>query len=238
MRNPYTQQLNVAIERALSKTQTLTVSYIQNRGKRLFTVRDLNIGPLSSQVYNFNILNSSYQPTGDVYSTPALSARQPRRHAVRPHQPGGKRRQAVVRRDGRATITSASTASFQGTISYTWSHEFDENQESGSNAIFFSSGPMGLYNGNYSLDKGNGNLDQRHRFVGTFIARPTFTKEPPIASATSSTAGSRPASSPWPAAVRTSNRSASLRPPTCRRRSPPSTGWAATAAYRGCRITR
>jgi hypothetical protein len=65
---------------------------------------------------------------------------------------------------------------FQGTASYTWSHELDENQESGSNAIFFSSGPMGLYNGAYSTDKGNGNLDQRHRFVGTFIARPKFTK--------------------------------------------------------------
>ena len=27
-----------------------------------------------------------------------------------------------------------------------------------------------------TADKGNGNLDQRHRFVGTFIARPTFMK--------------------------------------------------------------
>jgi hypothetical protein len=52
----------------------------------------------------------------------------------------------------------------------------DLNQESGSNSIYFSSGPMGLYNGNYSLDKGNGNLDQRHRFVGSFVARPKFTK--------------------------------------------------------------
>jgi hypothetical protein len=34
---------------------------------------------------------------------------------------------------------------------------------------------MGLYNGAYSLDKGNGNLDQRHRFVGTFVAHPKFT---------------------------------------------------------------
>ena len=63
-----------------------------------------------------------------------------------------------------------------GTIAYTWSHELDENQESGSNAIFFSSGPMGLYNGAYSNDKGNGNLDQRHRLVGTFVARPKFMK--------------------------------------------------------------
>ena len=33
---------------------------------------------------------------------------------------------------------------------------------------------MGLYNGAYSNDKGNGNLDQRHRFVAAFIVRPTL----------------------------------------------------------------
>jgi len=65
---------------------------------------------------------------------------------------------------------------FSGTVAYTWSHELDENQEQGSNALSFSSGPMGLYNGSYSLDKTTGELDQRHRFVGTFIARPTFMK--------------------------------------------------------------
>ena len=74
MRNPYTQQLNVGIERALTSKTSLTVSYIMNRGKRLFTVRDLNIGPLSSQVYNFTILDSNYNPTGQVYSTPIYLA--------------------------------------------------------------------------------------------------------------------------------------------------------------------
>ena len=33
-------------------------------------MRDLNIGPLSSQIYNFTILDSNYNPTGQVYSTP------------------------------------------------------------------------------------------------------------------------------------------------------------------------
>ena len=63
---------------------------------------------------------------------------------------------------------------FLATASYTWAHELDENQQSGTNAIYFSSGPMGLYNGQYSYDKAGGNLDQRHRFVATFIIRPTF----------------------------------------------------------------
>jgi len=53
--------------------------------------------------------------------------------------------------------------------------QISERRKALGNAIFFSSGPMGLYNGAYSNDKSNGNLDQRHRFVGTFIVRPKFT---------------------------------------------------------------
>jgi hypothetical protein len=175
MRNPYTQQINVAVERAIDKSTSLTVSYIQNRGKRLYTVRDINIGPLSSQVYNFTILDSNFNPTGQVYGTPLylLANRIDTRYGhINQVENGGKQWY-----DGLAVqLNRRFSSTFQGTISYTWSHELDENQESGSNAIFFSSGPMGLYNGAYSLDKGNGNLDQRHRFVGTFIARPKFMK--------------------------------------------------------------
>lgn len=175
MRNPYTQQVNVALEHALTKSLTLTTSYLQNRGKRLFTVRDLNIGPLSSQAYTFTMLDSNYNPTGQVYSTPLylLSNRIDSRYGhINQVENGGKQWY-----DGLAVqLIKRFSDTFQGTAAYTWSHELDENQESGSNAIFFSSGPMGLYNGAYSTDKGNGNLDQRQRFVGTFIARPKFTK--------------------------------------------------------------
>jgi len=175
LRNPYTQQINVAIERSLSKSMNLTVSYIQNRGKRLFTVRDINVGPLSSQVYNFTILDTNYQPTGQIYSTPLyiLGNRVDSRYGhVNQVENGGKQWYDALA----VQFNKRFSTTFQGTISYTWSHELDLNQESGSNAIFFSSGPMGLYNGAYNLDKGNGNLDQRHRFVGTFVARPKFMK--------------------------------------------------------------
>jgi hypothetical protein len=173
MRNPYTQQINLAIERQLSNSITLTTSYINNRGKRLYTVRDINVGPLSSQVYDFTILNSSYQPTGQVYSTPiyTLANRIDTRYGhINEVENGGKQWYDALA----VQLNKRFSSMFSGTISYTWSHELDENQESGSNAIFFSSGPMGLYNGAYSQDKGNGNLDQRHRFVGTFVARPKF----------------------------------------------------------------
>jgi hypothetical protein len=175
MRNPYTEQLDVAIERALPQSMTLTVGYIMNRGKRLFTVRDLNIGPLSSQVYNFNLLDTNFNPTGQVYSTPLylLANRIDTRYGhINQVENGGKQWYDAMT----VQLNKRFNGTFQGGVTYTWSHELDENQESGSNSIFFSSGPMGLYNGSYSLDKGNGNLDQRHRFNATIIARPKFMK--------------------------------------------------------------
>jgi hypothetical protein len=173
LRNPYTQQWDIGIERALSDKTTLTTSYINSRGKRLLTVRDLNIGPLSSQVYNFTMLDANYNPTGVVYSTPIylLTNRIDSRYGhINQVENGGKQWYDALA----VQLNQRFTGTFSGTVSYTWSHELDENQESGSNAIFFSSGAMGLYNGAYSNDKGNGNLDQRHRFVGTFTAKPTF----------------------------------------------------------------
>jgi hypothetical protein len=173
LRNPYSQEINVAVERSLTKTMTLTASYVQNRGKLLYSVRDLNIGPLSSQVYNFAILNNQYQPTGQVYSTQIyLPANRvdPRYQHVYQVENGGKQWYDA----GILQLQKRFSKMLQGSISYTWSHEMDENQGAGSSAIFFSGGPSSLYNGNYSYDKTNGVLDQRHRFVGTFVARPKF----------------------------------------------------------------
>jgi hypothetical protein len=174
LRNPYTQQWNIGIERALTSKTTLTASYINSRGKRLMTVRDINIGPLSSQIYNFTILDANYKPTGQVYSTPIylLANRIDTRYGhINQVENGGKQWY-----DGLAVqLNQRFTGTFSGTVSYTWAHELDENQYSGSSAYALSS-PNALYNGSYSNDKASGNLDQRHRFVGTFIARPRFVK--------------------------------------------------------------
>jgi hypothetical protein len=175
MRNPYTEQLDVSIERTLPQGMNLTVGYIGDRGKRLYTVRDINIGPLSSQVYDFTILNSSYQPTGQVFSTPIylLANRIDSRYGhINEIENGGKQWYDAMA----VQLNKRFNGTFQSAVSYTWSHELDENQESGSNAIFFSSGPMGLYNGAYSNDKASGNLDQRQRFNASIIVRPKFMK--------------------------------------------------------------
>jgi hypothetical protein len=177
-RNPYSEQGDVAIERQLSKNTTMSVSYIWNRAKQMYTVRDLNIGPLSSTVYNFTVLNSSYQPTGQVYSTPIylLSNRIDKAYQhVNEVENGGKQWYDALAIQLNHTLGWG----FSGTVAYTWSHELDENQGQGAASfsdIFFSSGPMGLYNGNYAADKGSGTLDQRHRFVSTFTWQPKIMK--------------------------------------------------------------
>jgi hypothetical protein len=174
MRNPYSEQLDVALEHQFTQSTTMTISYIRNRAKRLYTVRDLNIGPLSSTVYNFTILNSSYQSTGQTYSTPiylATNKIDKNFGHIDEVDNGGKQwYDAAV-----FQINHRFTSEFSGNVSYTWSHEIDENQESGSNAIFFSS-LASLYNGNYSYDKASGNLDQRQKFVASFVWRPKFLK--------------------------------------------------------------
>jgi hypothetical protein len=176
MRTPYTQQVNAAIERALTSSTTLTVGYLQNRGKRLFAIRDVNLGPLSPQSYNFTILDGNYNPTGQVYSTQIYTSRIDSRYGnINQVENGGKQwYDALV-----VQVNKRFSHMFSGTISYTWAHELDENQMSGNTSaatVFFSGGPQTLFNGNYAADKGNGNTDQRHKFVGTFVAHPRFTK--------------------------------------------------------------
>ncbi len=77
--------------------------------------------------------------------------------------------------DGLAvTLTKRLTHGIQMMGSYTWSHEIDDGQEQASNAIFFSS-VTSAFNGNNSAERASGWLDQRHRFVYSFVWAPTIT---------------------------------------------------------------
>jgi hypothetical protein len=175
MRNPYSEQGDVALEHQFTKNTTMTISYITSRGKRLYTIRDLNVGPLSSTIYNFTILNASYQSTGQVYSTPiylATNKVDKNYNRVTQVENGGKQWYDA----GVFQLNHRFGHGFTGTVAYTWSHEIDEDQGAGSSNIFFSGAPIGLYNGNYSYDKSNGQLDQRQRFISTFTYQPTLMK--------------------------------------------------------------
>ncbi len=170
-RNPYTQQGDVSIERELTRNMGLTVSYMWSRGKQLTTVRDLNIGGFGPDVsYRVNDLSGNQVGT---YTTPTyrLANRlDPNWRRVNQVENGG-----MQYYDGLLVqLNKRMSKGLQASVAYTWSHAIDFNQGGGNDNIFFSNGPSGLYNGNYRLDKSSSSLDQRHRFVGSFVYAPTF----------------------------------------------------------------
>ncbi len=178
LRTPYTEQLDLAIERALTKSTSMTVSYIMSRGKQLLASRDLNVGPLSSTVITYKFVDSSFNPTGQTWSTPIylLANRVDTRYTRINQVENGP----MSWYDGLAVqVNQKFSHGFAGTIAYTWSHALDEGQSTGGNSgstIFFSAGPtLSYFNGSYHNDKGTGQLDQRQRFVSTILAHPTFT---------------------------------------------------------------
>jgi hypothetical protein len=170
--------LDVALEHALSKSTTLTVSYIMSRGKQLMGIRDLNVGPLSGTQAVYQILDTNLQPAGIWATNLYLFSNRvdPRFTRVSQVENGPMSWYDAMAVQMRTRLGKW----FYGTIAYTWAHALDENQSTGGNSgatIFFSSGaPGSYYNGDYNADKGTGQLDQRHRFVSTFVSRPTFVK--------------------------------------------------------------
>lgn len=170
-RNPYTQQGDIAIERELTRTMGLTVSYLWSRGKQLTTVRDLNIGAFGPDVtYRVNDLSGNQVGT---FATPTyrLANRVDSRwQRVNQVENGG-----MQYYDGLVVqLNKRYARGLQASVSYTWSHAIDFNQGGGNDNIFYSNGPSSLYNGDYRLDKSSSALDQRHRFVGSFVYSPTF----------------------------------------------------------------
>ncbi|MSV29905.1 MAG: TonB-dependent receptor [Bryobacterales bacterium] len=172
LRNPYTHQANVAIERQLSPDVSMSVSYIWSRGVRLYTIRDLNTGPLGAPI-TYNILDSSNNVTGS-YTTPTYRGPRtdPRYRRVNQVENG-----AISYYDGLALqVNKRFSKGFQGSVAYTWSHAIDLNQGGGNNNIFFSGGPTSFANGEYAAEKGSSALDIRHRLVINSVWNPTFTK--------------------------------------------------------------
>ena len=173
MRNPYSQQGDVGIEHEITRDLGLTVSYLWSRGVQLYTVRDLNAGALGADV-TYRINDTAGTQVGS-YTTPTyrLANRVDNRwRGVGQIENGGRSYYDAMVTQMRKRFSRM----WEGSVAYTWSHAIDLNQSGGNNNIFFSGRPFNLMNGNYALDKSSSVLDQRHRFVGTAIFTPVFTK--------------------------------------------------------------
>ncbi|HEV3331178.1 MAG TPA: TonB-dependent receptor [Bryobacteraceae bacterium] len=177
-KRPYSEQGTFAVERQLTRDTVLTASYIWSRGIQLYSERDLNLPPLSPLTYTYTIDDANGNNVGS-YTTPiylklptANGRPDPRYGSVVQAENGvtsfynGLAIQAVKR----------FSHGLSGSLSYTWSHEIDDGQGYGqaTQNIFLSNAFSWLFNGNYKLDKGNGEEDQRHRFALAWVWQPTF----------------------------------------------------------------
>jgi hypothetical protein len=172
LKTPYSEQATISIERSLAKDMVLTISGIFSRGVNLFGTQDINAPGLGAPF--------TYSISGGPAGTPSTYTTQVYTGA-RPNPNFGA---IYEETNGVSSFYGGLVASFekrfahgfQSSASYTWSHETDDGQGAGTNAIFGFSDGLWTYNGNYGFDKGSGALDQRQRFVYSFVWAPVFSR--------------------------------------------------------------
>jgi hypothetical protein len=172
LKTPYSEQATIAVERAIAKDMVVTVSGIFSRGVNLYGTQDINAPGLGAP-FTYIIDNASGAQVG-TYTTQVYTGARPNPHfgAIYEETNGvTSSYNGLV-----ASFEKRFSRGFQASASYTWSHEIDDGQGAATNAIFGFSDSLWTYNGNYGFDKGSGSLDQRQRFVYTFVWAPVFTK--------------------------------------------------------------
>jgi outer membrane receptor protein involved in Fe transport len=172
LRNPYTQQGDIAIEHELTRNLGVTASYIWSRGLQLFTSQDLNIGqPGPTATYRINDMNKSQVGTYTT-STYLLANRIDKRW-----------RRLTMLENGANSYYNAlalqvrkrMSKGMEATAAYTWSHAIDWGVGAGNDNVFYG-GVYNMWNGDHRADKQSSALDQRHRLTVTHLWTPTFTK--------------------------------------------------------------
>jgi len=173
LRNPYTHQANIGIERQLNSTLNLNVSYVWSRGVRLYGIRDLN-APAPGNPVTYTIQDTSGNTVG-AYTTNTYRLSSNCRPDCRYRQISQIDNPGLSYYDGLAVqLNKRLSHNFQASVAYTWSHAIDLNQSSATNNIFFGTTPTSYANGDFRSEKGSAANDTRHRFVTSFVWDPTF----------------------------------------------------------------
>jgi outer membrane receptor protein involved in Fe transport len=171
LKTPYSEQATIAVERQLAQDTVVSVSGIFSRGVNLYGTTDIN-APAPTGAYTYTINNASGAAAG-TYTTPVYFGPRPNTNfgAIYEETNG-----VSSWYDGlTVAVNKKLSHGFQAQASYSWSHEIDDGQGAATNAIFGFSDSLWTYNGNYAFDKGSGSLDQRQRFVLSFVWSPTLT---------------------------------------------------------------
>jgi hypothetical protein len=170
LKTPYSQQGNFTIQREISTDLSINASYIWSRTAQLYGVVDVN-APAQICCLTYTVNNLS--------GTPASTFTMPYYAGARPNTKYGAAYEDTNGVDAyynalSITATKRMSHGLSALASYTYAHEIDDGQGAGTNALYFS-GSNWTYNGNFRNDQGSGYLDQRHRFVLSWIWSPTFT---------------------------------------------------------------
>src|SRR5665213_177449 len=165
LKTPYSEQATLSLERQFGKNMVLTVSGIFSRGVNIYGTQDINAPGLGAP-FTYAIDNAGGTQVGS-YTTQVYTG-------ARPNPAFGaiyEETNGVSSWYDGLTVNFEKRFShgFQSQAAYTWSHEIDDGQGAATNAIFGFSDSLWSYNGQYTQDKGSGNLDQRHRLTYTFI---------------------------------------------------------------------
>jgi outer membrane receptor protein involved in Fe transport len=170
LKTPYSGQGNITVERQLNRDFLLSVSGIFSRGIHLLSSVDVN-APNPSGSFTYTIADANGNPTG-TFATPIYQNPRPNtKYGTVIEDTNG---QDSAYRALAISLTKRFSHGVQMLASYTWAHEIDDGQGGGSSAIFYS-GIFTTYNGNNAFERGSGTLDQRHRFVYSFVWNPTVT---------------------------------------------------------------
>lgn len=165
LRNPYTQQTNLAIERRIGRDSTLTIGYIRSRGLHLWTSTDVNLTP-SSTTEVYTIDNAAGQATG-TFTTPYYTAKNDANYAhVYQVDNNGSFWYDALAVQWRTRLSHG----FDVWTSYTWSHAIDDL--GASSALGFAL--VGSSTGDLNADRGRSALDQRQRAVIRWTWQPTL----------------------------------------------------------------
>lgn len=163
LRLPYAEVMTFGIERRLTRDTAAVLSYVENRGTRLWTVSDGNlIKSTINRTYLMYGQNNNYVGT---YITPIWTAVADTTHAhvYSIDNSGLSRFRSIT-----GQLRKAMSYGLAAQISFTWSHTFDD--VSGPPLVGFI--PATLVPAAYRNDESNSSFDQRYRLSVNWTWQP------------------------------------------------------------------
>ncbi len=173
-RPSYSEQADLGIDRELTKSTSLSISYVWSRTLKLPVTKDLNVlDPTQSVTYKIQDASGSQVGT---YTTPVYTQFNPA-FTFNGTQYTGRvgELQAGANSYYNAmlvTLRHKQGKWFNGNVSYTYGHTID--WAVGAAPTFGSTTPSSYVNGYYAGERGSSTLDRRHNLVVNAVFQPKF----------------------------------------------------------------